>query len=168
MVGMIAELHGIHARRHQLAMSLSGRVVATTGKVSVPGQTAADALALCGATPTKKVGPPRPGKKERAAEVLIVGSGADERALNLAAKHGLLVLGEADLLEILRVRVSLIAEQRVGLEPSLVRARKDAAALRVKGTPGRMAVIPGALPSPDDYRRGLSDRQDGFRSRIAG
>jgi hypothetical protein len=178
MLGMIAELHDVHDRRYKLAMSLSGRYVATTGKVVVPGYTTADALLMCGATPTTKLTPPAKGSRaegERIADALIVGDAPKERALALAAKHGLLVLGEGDLQEILRVRLALMAEQRITMEASLTRARKQAVELRAKGLRGRRdaepvgaaPLMPGDLPTPDDYREAKLKLTDGFRSRRA-
>jgi hypothetical protein len=173
MVGVIAELHDVHARRHKLAMSLHGLAVATTGRVSVAGHTAATALVLCGATPTNKLAPPRQrrdGKQDRAADVLVVGEDPDQRAVDAAAKRGLLVLGEADLTEILRARASVMADRRATVTPAAKRARKEALAIRGQGgkaqAPSALAM-PSALPTPDLYRKRLQERQDGFHSRDA-
>jgi hypothetical protein len=171
MVGVIAELHDVHARRHKLAMSLDGRVVATTGRVSVAGHAASTALILCGATPTNKVAAPRPkrdGKQDRAAEVLVVGNDPDQRAVDVAAKRGLLVIGEADLTEILRARASVMADRRATVDPAAKRARKEALAGRGKGVtadPARVSAPPRELPTPELYRTRLREREAGFHSR---
>jgi hypothetical protein len=132
---LIRGIHEEHEHRRRLAGTLAGRHVLLVGRHGVPRPLLVEKIRRCGAILARRF--------DRSVGALVVGDDPPARDLQRAASEGVLVLGSAELDEIVRAREEMFRVDAAAIRRSLDQSR-DAA--RNGTRPGR-AARPAELSS---------------------
>jgi hypothetical protein len=143
-LGAIRALHEQHETAERAHRSLRGRRIAVSGKTTRPGSQLGAAIRACGA---QQVG------QNEAWDMLVVGDEPSKRALARAAKDGIAVVGEGDLVAMHALISRLSKRQSASSADAMQRARQEARQLESQ----RRSTSPAAARSAEDVAARLAD-----------